>query len=138
MAASATTVDVSPEHGTGPTGGHVVLTARVYDADGNLYAGADTSTHVRFFFDASSPNDIDSPGNSSDLDCDTGDTGHCTVSYTAAAVGTDIVCAIIAGPTSQCTSEDVDGPERDDRVDAVEHTNPGTAAATPDPTPAPT
>lgn len=34
VAASATTVDVSPELGTGPTGGVVVLTARVYDETG--------------------------------------------------------------------------------------------------------
>ncbi len=139
VAASATRVDVSPEHGTGPTGGVVVLTARVYDDEGNLVTGAAGSAHVRFFFDPSSPNDIHGPGNSPDLDCDTDASGTCTVSYVAALPGTDIICAIIGGPTSQCDAEAVGDPERDDRVDAVEHVNPGTPVApTPTPTPAPT
>ena len=138
VAASATTVDVSPEHGTGPTGGVVVLTARIYDENGDLYAGTGTSTHVRFFFHASSPNDIDSPGNSSDLDCATGDDGMCTVSYTAAVAGTDIICALIGGPSSQCDDENVGDPERNDRVDAVQHVNPGTPTPTPTPSPTPT
>ena len=71
-AAEATTLDVSPEHGTGSAGATVTLTARVHDGNGDLYAGSGTSTHVRFFFDPSSANDIDSPGNSPDLACDTG------------------------------------------------------------------
>ena len=75
VAASATTVDVSPEHGAGPTGGTVTLTAVVYDEDGNVFAGPGTSTQVRFYFDPTSPNDVDSPGNSSDLRCVTGETG---------------------------------------------------------------
>ena len=138
VAASATRVDVSPEHGTGPTGGTVVLTARVYDSEGTLVTGAADSAHVRFFFDPSSPNDIVSPGNSPDLDCDTDSTGSCTVSYIAAHPGTDIICAIIGGPTSQCDSEAVGDPEREDRVDAVEHINPGTPVVPgPTPTPAP-
>ena len=138
VAASATTVDVSPQYGTGATGGVVVLTARVYDENGDLYAGTGTSTHVRFFFHPSSPNDIDSPGNSSDLDCATGDDGMCTVSYTAAVAGTDIICALLGGPSSQCDGENVGDPERNDRVDAVQHVNPGTPSPTPTPTPTPT
>ena len=43
-----TYVDVSPEHGTGPVGGTVTLTARVYDDDGALSTGS--SSHVRFWF----------------------------------------------------------------------------------------
>ena len=57
-----TFVDVDPEHGTGPIGGTVTLTARVYDDDGALSTG--TSTHVRFWFTDGDPNDPDSPGNS--------------------------------------------------------------------------
>ncbi|HEX2469505.1 MAG TPA: hypothetical protein VHK05_02855, partial [Candidatus Limnocylindrales bacterium] len=133
VAAEATTVDLSPEAGSGPTGDVVVLTARVYDENGDLYAGAGTSTHVRFFFDSSSPNDIDSPGNSSDLDCMTGILGLCTVSYVATAPGTDVVCAVLAGPTSQCDDEAVGDAERDDRADAVQHTNPGMPLPTPTP-----
>ena len=48
-AAPADRVDISPEHGGGPTGGLVVLTARVYDTDGHL--ATDESAHVRFYFD---------------------------------------------------------------------------------------
>ena len=119
-AGAPTFVDLSPEHGSGPIAGTVILTARVYDADGLL--STDTSTHVRFWFNAGDPNDIDSPGSSSDLDCDTGTTGICTVSYVAANGGTDTICAVIGGNQSQC-SEPVDQPELDDRVDVVEHTS---------------
>jgi hypothetical protein len=94
VAASATTVDVSPEHGSGRIGETVTLTARVYDETGALYSGPATSTHVRFYFAAGSPNDIASPGNSPDLDCMTGEAGECSVSYEAAA----------AAPTSSARS----------------------------------
>ena len=56
VAASATTVNLSPEHGSHAVGTDVVLTARVYDEDGNLYAGPDTDTRVRFYFVAGSAN----------------------------------------------------------------------------------
>src|SRR5688572_14994571 len=115
-AGSPSIVDLDPEHGSGPIGGTVTLTARVYDDDGLLYT--DDSVHVRVFIEAGSPNDIDSPGNSPDLDCYTGTTGQCSVSFDAAIGGTDTVCALIGGPTSQC-AENVDAPEMDDRVDVV-------------------
>jgi hypothetical protein len=101
VAASATTVDVSPEHGGGPTGATVTLTARVYDESGSLYVGDGSSTHVRFFFDPASPNDIDSPGNSPDLGCHTGTSGTCSVSYVAAVPGrTSSVRSSAAPPRS--------------------------------------
>ena len=77
------------EHGSGPVGDTVTLTARVYDDDGAL--STSTSSHVRFWFGVSDPNDIDSPGSSPDLDCMTGTAGACTVSYVAANSGTDTI-----------------------------------------------
>jgi hypothetical protein len=133
LAAAETTVDVDPEHGAGQTGGTVVLTARVHDENGDDFAGA----NVRFFFDPTSPNDMHSPGNSPDLECITGSNGICTVSYVAANPGTDVICALIGGASSQCDAEDIDDPERDDRVDSVEHVNPGSPTPTPTPTPTP-
>ena len=84
-AASATTVDLSPEQGSDPVGSTVTLTARVYDEDGNLYAGPDTDTRVRFYFVPGSANDPQPPGDSPADDCYTGSDGECTVSFTASA-----------------------------------------------------
>ena len=75
FAAVATYLDVSPETAAYGPGTTVTLHAAVYDEDGNLYAGADTSTHVRFYFSTDSPNNPNSPGSSPDLDCDTGTAG---------------------------------------------------------------
>ena len=55
IAASATSVDLTPEHGSDDAGAEVVLIARVYDQDGNLLTGAGTSTHVRFYFNPAAP-----------------------------------------------------------------------------------
>ena len=112
-------VDIQPESAEVDQGTTVSLTARVYSEPGLLYAGPGTSTHVRFFFVAGSPNDIDSPGNSPDLQCTTGTAGECSVSYDADELGSDLVCVMIAGPVSQC-DEPVNDPDLDDRVDVVE------------------
>ena len=58
IAASATSDrPVAGDGSDASVGATVVLTARVYDEDGNLYAGAGTDTHVRFYFVSGSAND---------------------------------------------------------------------------------
>ena len=70
----ATYLDLSPETATYGPGATVTLTANVYDQDGNLLTG--TSTHVRFYFSAASPNNPGSPGGNPDLDCTDRFGGH--------------------------------------------------------------
>jgi len=115
-------LDVDPEHGTGPVGSTVTLTAWVYDEDGLLTTGS--SSHVRFRFTPGDPNDVNTPGNNPDFECLTGTAGTCSISYVPTVAGTDTLCAIITGSVSQC-AEGVDAPEMNDRADVVEHTSSG-------------
>ncbi|TMD28330.1 MAG: hypothetical protein E6I94_08550, partial [Chloroflexi bacterium] len=93
-ASVATYLDVGPESASGLSGSTFNLTATVYDQDGNVFNGPGTSTHVRFYFMAGSPNNPNNPGNSPDLTCDTDEgTGSCTVSYVGDNLGTDLICA---------------------------------------------
>ena len=55
-ASVATYLDVGPESASGVSGSTFNLTATVYDQDGNVFNGPGTSTHVRFYFMAGSPN----------------------------------------------------------------------------------
>jgi hypothetical protein len=142
-AAPGTKVDISPEIASVLQGSNVVLMAEIRDADGNPLVGPGTDMHVRWFFAVDSPNDIDSPGNSPDLECWTGESGQCSVSYVAASLGTDLVCALVSGPTATC-DEAQGAPDWDDNADVVTRivaTDPGpdpTPTPTPDPTPTPT
>jgi hypothetical protein len=132
----ATYLDLSPETATYGPGATVTLTANVYDQDGNLLTG--TSTHVRFYFSAASPNNPGSPGGNPDLDCMTGSAGTCDVTYLPAALGTDSICARFSGPPTLC-DEPVGDPEMDDNVDVVEVViEDGGPTPTPTPTPDPT
>ncbi|MGH2456037.1 MAG: hypothetical protein ACRDHD_07255, partial [Candidatus Limnocylindria bacterium] len=144
-AAPGTMVNVEPEVETVQAGTIVTLTAWVQDADGTPSVGPGTDTHVRWYFVAGSPNDMTSPGNSPDLECWTGEAGQCSVTYVAAAEGTDAICAIGGGPTTMC-DEPLDTPDWNDSADVVQRiviTDPGptpdpTPTPTPDPTPTPT
>jgi hypothetical protein len=146
-ASTATYLDFEPESASAMPGASVSLQAFVYDQDGNLFNGPDTSTHVRFFFRTGSPNDPASPGNSPDISCDTGTSGQCSVTYVAANAGTDIICARFSGPPTLC-DEPLNAPELDNTADIVERivtsmpaptpTPAPTPAPTPSPTPAPT
>ncbi len=118
----ADTADVSP-------GSAVVLTATVYDQDGDPYAGG---SRVKMWW-LSGPNDPHNPGGSSDLDCMTAADGQCTVSYVAFDSGTDLICASLGGSRNQCT-ESWNDPELDNADDTVRRV----VASTPDPTPTPT
>ena len=138
LAATATFLDVSPETSTYGPGATVTLHAAVYDEDGNPYAGEGTSTHVRFYFSAASPNNPHSPGSNPDLDCDTGTSGSCDVSYVAAAFGDDTICGLFAGPPTSCTEPSGD-PELNDGMDTVVVSIvDGRPTATPTPTDMPT
>src|SRR4029077_17920439 len=104
-----------------------------------------TNTQVRFYFQAGSPNDPH-PGNGADLGCHTGQTGSCSVTYTATDLGIDLICAVADSTGSSC-SEAVDSPDGDDLADMVKVTVAnGGQHPTPDPdddpvptsTPAPT
>ena len=142
-AAPGTKLDIDPEIASVLQGSTVVLTAEIRDADGNPLVGPGTDMHARWFFALGSPNDIDSPGNSPDLECWTGESGQCSVSYVAASLGTDLVCALVSGPTVTC-DEAREAPDWDDNADVVTRivtTDPGpdpTPTPTPDPTPTPT
>ena len=118
LAAPGTRVNVEPEQVLIGIGQTVVLTALVSDADGDPSVGTDSNTHVRWYFAAGSPNDVASPGNSPDLQCFTGSSGECSVSYVAAAGGTDRICAIVGGPTASC-EEAPDAADDNDNVDVV-------------------
>ena len=72
------------------------------DSDGNPLSGPGTDTRIRWYFLPGSANDMGSPGNSSDLDCRTGDEGQCSVTYVANRSGIDLICAISGGPTEVC------------------------------------
>jgi hypothetical protein len=138
-ASTATYLDFEPESASAMPGASVSLQAFVYDQDGNLFEGPDTSTHVRFFFSTGSPNDPASPGSSPDISCDTGTSGQCSVTYVAVNAGTDIICARFSGPPSLC-DEPLDAPELANTADVVERivTSMPAPTPTPAPTPAPT
>jgi hypothetical protein len=139
-ASMATYLDVGPESASGLAGSTFTLTATVYDQDGNVYNGSGSSTHVRFYFMAGSPNNPNTPGNNPDLTCDTDEgTGSCTVSYAGDNVGTDVICARFAGSPPLC-DEGVGAPELNDTADVVERivTDSPDPAPTPTPTPIPT
>jgi hypothetical protein len=117
VSAANSSLDVEPDTGSVPAGATVTLVARVYGTDGLL--DTQGSSQVRFFFASGSPNDPGDPGNNPDMSCHTGSAGECSVSYVAVLEGTDTICAITNGPTSQC-SEPVGAPELVDLVDVVE------------------
>jgi len=129
-------VDVEPDVAQVAHGSQVVLTARVYDKSGLLNAGPGTSTRVRFYFVSGSPNDAAGRGSSADLDCYTNDAGQCSVTYIAARVGIDRICAAIGGSANLC-DEAVDAPDLVDRVDVAERTVLAVSAPTPTPPPTP-
>ncbi len=137
IAEPGTRVDVEPEVANVVVGQTVTLTAVVHDSNGNPSVGADTNTHVRWFFSAGSPNDIDSPGNSPDLQCWTGTAGMCSITYVPSELGTDAICALVGGPTSQC-DEAAEDPEWEDRADVVLRIVATDPTPTPTPTPSPT
>ena len=116
LAASASYLDLSPESAMYGPGGTVTIQASVYDEDGNLLTGS--PTNVRFFFSPASPNKPNEPGASSDMDCSTGSTGRCEVTYVATNLGTDTICARSSVRPTVC-DEPVDDPEMDDDVDVV-------------------
>ena len=136
---TAFSLDVEPDVASGPVGTTFTLGATVYDADGNVFAGAGTDTTVRFWFAPDSPND---PHTSSpDMTCSTGTDGTCTVSYTAAQAGSDRICGVATSAWwgwLECF-EGVTAPERDNLADLVRRnvTDPD-PTPTPEPTPSPT
>src|SRR5688500_5900419 len=91
VAEPGTQVNIEPESATVVVGQTVTLTAQVRDLNGNPALGPDANTHVRWYFAVGSPNDIDSPGNSADLECQTNSAGECSVSYVAAGLGADAI-----------------------------------------------
>src|SRR6476660_1708315 len=97
-AGTPTYLHLSPATATYGTGATVSILASVYDDDGSLSTA--TSTHVRFYFWPTSPNDPGSPGSSPDLDCYTGTDGTCVVTYVANQAGTDTICALFSGGPS--------------------------------------
>ncbi|MDQ2941688.1 MAG: hypothetical protein M3R05_05810, partial [Chloroflexota bacterium] len=92
-------IDVEPQTAIVAVGDTVTLSAQMVGRNGGPVSA---SAHVRFFFTAGSPNDIHSPGSSSDLDCSTDASGSCSVTYLAANVGIDLICALTNGPVSNC------------------------------------
>jgi hypothetical protein len=136
-AGPAQVLDVELETETLPAGSTVWLTARVYDASGDLAIGLENDTHIRFYFTSSSPNDPDKPGSDPDMECDTGAAGECSVWYLAEGEGTDTICVRWSGSPG-CGSELPGDPERDDDVDAVVRIIGGSPTPTPEPTPSPT
>jgi hypothetical protein len=97
------------------------IEAVVVDQDGEVLAGADTRTGVRFYFRQGSTHTpvqktrIGQP----DLACNTGTTGSCAVEYQGSSRGLDTICAVINGGGSDC-SEPVDAPAADNKADVVE------------------
>ncbi len=123
-------LDVELDVASVVVGATVQLTATIHGADGSLLTGPSTNTQVRFDF---LPGSANAPvgGGGADMRCHTGLVGTCTVSYVAAAVGTDVICARTTNGSDTCL-EDVAAPERVDAFDTVQRT---VVAA--DPTPAP-
>ncbi|HUG29999.1 MAG TPA: hypothetical protein VMQ65_05770, partial [Candidatus Limnocylindria bacterium] len=137
LAAPGARVNVEPELLDVTVGATVILTATAIDADGDPSVGAESNTHVRWYFTPDSPNNPDSPGNSPDLQCWTGTVGFCSVSYQANAAGVDTVCAIVGGSVFMC-DESQPAPEWDNHSDTVLVTVSDGTGPTPTPTPAPT
>lgn len=133
VSAAPYVVDLDPEQAE-VNPGTVTLTVHVE----NSGAGAT----VRFFFRSGSANDPDS-GGGADRTCVTDAAGWCSVSYVAANLGTDTICATTQPNSTKC-SEPVSAPEGDDTADVVQRTvrnpppTPTPAPPPPTPTPAPT
>ena len=133
-------LDVEPDVDTVAAGTTVTLTATVFDAAGSVLTGPASNTQVRFYFKAGSANAPDGSGggNSADLQCHTGQTGSCAVTYVAVNTGVDVICAKTSTGPGAC-SEAVDAPERADAMDTVQRTVvAGTPSPNSDPSPTPT
>ncbi|HEX7172399.1 MAG TPA: hypothetical protein VF365_07325 [Candidatus Limnocylindria bacterium] len=137
LAAPGARVNVEPELLEVAIGATVTLTATAIDADGDPSVGADSNTHVRWYFTPDSPNNPTGPGNSPDFQCWTGEVGFCSVSYEAAVAGVDNVCAIVGGSVFMC-DEAQPAPEWDNHSDTIQVTVTDGPAVTPTPTPVPT
>ncbi|MEP7081597.1 MAG: hypothetical protein ABI841_01330 [Chloroflexota bacterium] len=117
-------VDVDPDSAAATAGDLVTLTAV-------LTAGLDLGStgQVSFYFLPGSPNDtVAAP----DFTCD-GSSGVCSISYTAANAGVDVVCA-----TSRSTADGCAEPPATDDATSTDVVERIVAAATPTPSPTPT
>lgn len=126
-------VDVDPDTATLSTGELVSLAAI-------LTAGADAEStgQVSFFLMPGSPNDTPA---APDFTCD-GSGGACTVSYTAAHAGVDVICVTTRSLADGCgetwETDDASSTDVVQRIVTAPTPTPApTATPTPSPTPAP-